>query len=206
MGPTRIKRLAKPVAFVAVIFLLLLLTRFTVAYDPLPKGAAPLPSDLRGEVVVTAIDGGVQTVTDPSTAGDSAPELVGVDTWQPSSNTIVVSPQVSSSGCESQYETTMGVTFSTANQLPYAVKGSVNVTVFDDRNGLKLATDILTLDFKPGQTASGVANFDIMGTDPNPIYLITVTFPTAADLSTGIPQQRVSLLEYILYRTGVLAP
>jgi hypothetical protein len=204
--PFQVKRLAKPMAFIAIVVLLLFLSKVTVAYTPMPKGAAPLSSDARDKIVVSSINGGVQSVFDEATGGDTAPDLVGVDTWTPSSNTIIVSPEMSASGCTTQYTTSMDIAFTTANQLSAEVKGAVNVTVFDDYSGQKLATDIVTLDFKPGQPASGVANFIITVDEASPLFLVQITFPTSADLAGGLAKQQMPLFEYLLYQAGILVP
>jgi len=82
----------------------------------------------------------------------------------------------------------------------------VNVTVFDDYSGQKLATDIVTLDFKPGQPASGVANFIITVDEASPLFLVQITFPTSADLAGGLAKQQMPLFEYLLYQAGILVP
>ncbi len=202
----RLGGMAKLVAFITVIGLLLVFSRFTVAYTPLPNGIVPLSDSARANVVVSSINGGVQSIDDPTADGDGTPQLVGVDTWSPSSDTVVVSPQVSSTGCTSQYQTSMSVSFTLSNRLSGDTKGAVNVSVFDYNNGLKLATDILSLSFKPGQDTSGTAAFNIISSTPDPVFLVTITFPTAAELSNGTPLQHVSLYQYFLYRAGVLDP
>jgi hypothetical protein len=201
----RLRKLAKPMAFLAIIALLLVLSKFTVSYSP-SKGAVALSPDARDRVVVTSMNGGTMLVPDSGADSDGTPQLVGVDTWSPSSNIIMVSPHVSATGCGSLYQTSMDITFSTANRLSVEQKGAVNVTVIDFNRNLTLATSIVTLDFKPGQETSGSANFNIQGTDPDPVYMVTVTFPTSADLSSGVPGERVSLIEYLLYQTGILSP
>ncbi len=196
----------KLMAFMVVLSLLLVFSKFTVAYMALPNGAVPLSDSARANVVVTSIDGGVQSITDPTAAGDGSPQLVGVDTWSPSSNTEVVSPQVSSTGCTSLYQASMSVSFTLANRLPTETKGAVNVSVFDYNSGMKLATDIITLTFKPGQDTSSTASFNLVSTFPDPVYLVTITFPTATDLASGTPILHVSLFQYFLYRAGLLDP
>jgi hypothetical protein len=200
--PFQVKKL---MSFVSILVLLLFLSKGTVAYTPLPKGAAPLSSDARSKIVITSINGALQSVSGEEAGGGEESELVGVDTWLSSNNSIVISPQPSSYGCETQFETAFFINFTTANQLSTEATGAVNVTVFDYANRLKLATDILTLNFKPSQPASGVANFNIIGADSNPTYLVTITFPTSTDLS-GLPQQKVPVIEYLLYRAGISVP
>jgi hypothetical protein len=202
----RLRKLAKPMAFLTIIALLLVLSKTTVSYSPTPKGAVALSSDARDRVVVTSMNGGTMLVPDPAADSDGTPQLVGVDTWSPSSNTIMVSPHVSATGCGSLYQTSMDIAFTTANRLSVEQKGAMNVTVIDFNRNLTLATSIVTLDFKPGQAASGSASFNIHGSDPDPIYMVTVTFPTSADLSSGAPSEKVSLIEYILYQVGALSP
>jgi hypothetical protein len=203
----RARNLLKPAAFVAVIFLLVFLSRVSVAYTPLPKGAVALPDDVKDQVVVSSINGGVQTVYDFSTGGDTDAQLVGVETWSPSSNTLIVSPQVSTSGCQTEFKTSVAVSFTTLNQLSAEAKGAVNVTVFNNRDGIKLGTYIVPMDFKPGVAASGSAHFDLTVTDDsNPMFLVKITFPSAADLANGITKEQVPLFEYLLYQAGVLVP
>ncbi|HVP23679.1 MAG TPA: hypothetical protein VMS77_07180 [Conexivisphaerales archaeon] len=206
-GSVQFRRLAKPVAFVAVILLLFSLSRVTVAYTPMPKGATALPADMVDKVLITSINGGAQSVYDESTGGDTDAQIVGVQTWAPSSNTLVVSPQVSTSGCQTEFKTSVVVTFMTANRLSVEEKGSVNVSVFNNKNGQKLDTYIVPMDFKPGAPASGSAHFDLtVNDDGNPAFLVKITFPTASDLANGLPLQQVSLFEFLLYKAGVLSP
>jgi len=197
----------KPSAFITVILLLVLLSRVTVAYTPLPRGVVALPEEVKDKVVITSIDGGVQTVYDESTGGDTDAQLVGVETWSPSSNTIVVSPQVSTSGCQTEFRTSVSVSFTTMNMLSVQEKGAVNVTIYNDKDGAKLATYIVPMDFKPGVPASAAAHFDVsVNDDSNPTFLVKITFPSSVDLSNGIAKEQVPLFEYLLYQAGILAP
>jgi hypothetical protein len=197
----------KPAAFIIVVFLLVFLSRVSVAYSPMPKGAVALPDDVRDKVVVSSINGGVQTVFDESTGGDTDAQIVGVQTWSPSSNTMVVSPQVSTSGCMTEFKTSVSVSFTTMNMLSVAEKGAVNVTIFNNKNGVKLATYIVPMDFRPGVPTSGSAHFDVsVNDDGNPAFLVKITFPSASELSNGISNQRVPLFEYLLYQAGFLSP
>jgi hypothetical protein len=200
----RVRRLLKPAAFVAVIVLLVFLSKFPVTFQSVAKGAQAIPDEDRDKVVVSAINGGVQTIWDESTGGDSEPLLVGVQTWSPGTNQLILSPDVSASGCDTAYTSVLDVSFTTSNRLSAVTQGAINVTVFNNKNDVKLETVIVPMTYQPNENTKGVAHFKlVVPNDLSPAFLVVISWPTAKDLNTAVTVKQVPLFQYLLYLVGV---
>jgi hypothetical protein len=200
-----LRRAVKPAAFLVVISLLLLFSRVMVPYSILPGGATGLPEELRSKVIVTSLNGATQMAPQDISTEDEAPPLT-FDTWNMSTNSIVVEPRMATSpGCSTIFTTVITTNIAVANALDHGVKGAMNVTVTDVSSGLLLASRLFAIDFKPGQPYSVETTFVIETDQVSPVMKITANFPTSAELqSAPATVIHVPLFEYLLMKAGIL--
>jgi|YelNatPaOPRAMG01_1025707.scaffolds.fasta_scaffold36112_3 hypothetical protein len=201
------KRLVKPFAFVALLVLAVVLSKYMVTFDLPAMGYVPLSDSAREKVSVDFVNGAVSTILSSDEHGDVEQFKTEYTQWKVT-NGVIVQPQTSNvQGCSTEYVNNLEVNFSISNQLTFPERGTVNVTVFDNRNGAKLATKLFIMDFKPGTMTSGVAKFTIFSNEFDPLFLVKVTFPTSDELSfTPATSRQVPLLEYVLMKLGIISP
>jgi hypothetical protein len=140
------------------------------------------------------------------TTENDAPPLT-FDTWNMSTNSIVVEPRMSESpGCATIFTTVITMDIGVANALDHEVKGAMNVTVTDNSNGMLLASRLFAIDFKPGQPYSVETTFVIVTDQVNPVLLLKAAFPTSSELqSAPATIIHVPLFEYLLMKAGILS-
>jgi hypothetical protein len=206
-GPRSSRSLAKVGVFIAVILMLCVITKVTIAYQAAPAGLVPLPDHSRDKVTVVSIAGMMQMINSLSSEEEDFPTSVTVRTWNLSNGETYMQPMTSKAiGCENSYSNQLNVKVETANQLAQGEKAAVNVTVFESADGRVLATQLLILDLKPGEHSYLNARFDIMTEESDPVFLVRVSFPTQAELNASpLPTRQVPLFEYILIKLGIVA-
>lgn len=209
-GRKLLQRWAKPVCFFLIVSLLLVFAKLTVSYREFPTGAVPLSDQARDKVTIDTIAGMLQLSYDQSMGEDAANVQTAqtVQTWNMSNGEVYMQPlQTYVLGCENNYLSSLSVSVSTSNQLAYEEKGAVNISVMDSDGKLLYADKLLLLDFQPGATTSGVANFSIVTPDSSPIFLVKVAFPTQGDLNAASTASvQMPLFQYLLTRLGVVVP
>jgi hypothetical protein len=200
------RRLVKPGVFLAVVFLLLFFSKITVAYQAVPTGLVPLPDNAKDKVTVVSIGGMLQMIRSYDPEEEDFPTAVTVKTWNLTNGQAFLQPLTSDSiGCENVYSNSLIVNVETANELTQTEKATVNVTVFESASGRWIATQLLVLQLEPGVHSYTAAKFTVMTDEPDPIFLVKVTFPTQAELNAPLPTTQLPLFEYVLVKLGIMA-
>jgi hypothetical protein len=202
-----LRRSVKPACFLVVVSLLFVFSRVVVPYAILPGGATGLPEDLRSKVIITSLNGATQMTPQDITTEDEAPPLT-FDTWNQSTDSIVVEPRMAEgSGCSTIFTTIIDVNIVVANALDHEVKGALNVTVTDVSSGMLLVSRLFAIDFKPGQPYAVETTFVIETDQVSPVFLVKATFPTSSELqSAPATIIHVPLFEYLLMKAGFMSP
>jgi hypothetical protein len=197
------RRFAKPAAFLALVILLLLLSKVRVPYVLTPANPPPLPDYARNDLMVTAINGASEMET-PVEGEEWEPYYPLVSSGNSTENEIIMTPQASAPGCATDFQSTIDINFTISNTLSQEEKGTVKVAVFDNGNGMLLASQLLVMDFQPYTPTSGAARFRIVTAQTNPVFLVKFTFPTADELG-WVPAEviYISLFEYLLAKVGI---
>jgi hypothetical protein len=200
------RRFAKPVAFFALVFLLVFISKFQVQYSP-PLTVSALPDEAREKVIVTSMNGAAQMVSDlVSQEAELPPTPVDFSTSSLSSNEIMMQPKTShAAGCTSDFYNTIEVNITTWNELMKDTKGALNLTVYDGNTGQLLESKLFVLDLKPRTAFSVNAIFHVTTLEADPVFDIKVTFPTAQELGQAKIVTRMTLLEYFLTLAGLHA-
>lgn len=205
-----LRRWAKPVCFFLIVSLLLMFSKLTVSCREFPTGAVPLSDQARDKVTIVSIAGMLQVSYDQAMGEDAANVQTAqtVQTWNMSNGEVYMQPlQTYVLGCENNYLSSLSVSVETSNQLAYEEKGAVNISVLDSDGKHLYASQLLVLDFTPGATTSGAANFSIVTPDSSPIFLVKVAFPTQGDLnSASTAAVQMPLFQYLLTKVGVVVP
>jgi hypothetical protein len=199
------RRFAKLEAFLAIVILLVLLSKITVSYELTPAHPPALPSYALGHVTVTSMNGESQMQT-PS-EGDPSPPSYPLASSQVNStaNEVLMTSMATQAGCDTDFESTVQISFTISNTLSNDEGGTVNITVFDNGNGELLASQLVVLDFRSWVPVSGNATFNIVVPESNPVFLVRLTFPTAEELSpVRATTVQVPLFEYLLTKAGLL--
>jgi hypothetical protein len=205
-GRQLLRRSAKPACFLLVVFLLLLFSRVMVPYAVVPAGASGLSESSRSKVIITSLNGDTQMTPQDISTEDEAPPVT-FDTWNQSTDSIVLQPQLSTSpGCSTIFSTMIDVDIALANALDHEQTGVMNVSVTDNSNGMLLASRLFVIDFKPGQPSTVETTFVLATDQPNPVLLLKVSFPTSSELqSAPATIIHVPLFEYLLMKAGILS-
>jgi len=198
------RRLAKPVAFFLIVFLLFFFAKFEVQFT-LTEGLTALPDAARNCVLVSSFNGATLVVDDPASDASEAPaQPVDLRTVNMSSNEILMEPWMTyQEGCTTDYISDISVNVTTSNDLSVATKGVINVTVYDSSTGDLLSSELLPLNLQPHTPFSVSAKFSIPTTEASPVFEIKATFPTAKELAVAEVSTHVTLLEYILMELGL---
>lgn len=206
-GRSPLRRVVKPASFLLVVALLLVFSRLMVPFVVEAGGASGLPDNLQNKVIITSFDGQSQTTPQDISTEDEAPP-VSFNTWNQTTNQVVVQPETSSSaGCSTAYDTVITVDIATANEFPQEMKAVMNVTVTERGTGAVLAAHLLTIDFKPNEPSTVETTFSLVTEEASPILVIQATFPSSADLrSAPATVLHVPLFEYLLMKIGMISP
>jgi len=200
-----LRRSAKPACFLLVISLLLVLSRVAVPYAVVQAGATALSESDRNKVIITSLNGNTLT-TGGDVEDEVLPSPVTFDTWNQTSNQILLQPQGTSSGCSTTYSIVITIDVATANEMNHAQEGAMNVTVTDNSTEMLLTSRLLAIDFKPGQPDTVETSFVLTSDQADPVYLVMVSFPTSGELqSAPATIIHVPLFEYILMKAGILS-
>lgn len=199
------KRAFKPAAFLTVVALLAVFSQVSVTYT-MTQVFFPLPDTARGRVMVTAINGASMTAPGNSLSEDGSTEAEPITflTSNLTNNEAFIqsnAPQVM--GCNTEFMYDVNISFTAANELIQETKGTANVTVYNSDNGGSLASQLITLDFKPGVPTTATVSFNLHTPEADPIFLVRVSFP-AGDQLTVNTTMHLRLFEYILLRGGLL--
>jgi hypothetical protein len=199
-------RFVKPLAFLLVVALLVFVCKYDVAYTPIPVGLAPLRDSARGEMSVDSVNSVAQAIYDDG-HGEVQQLKTEMELWNMSEGTALIQPRTFDvSGCSTMYSNSLEIKYSVSNKLVSAEHGTLAVSVTDNKNGQLLKTVLIPTDFRPWVIVSGSAKFEITSIDYEPIYLIKVFFPTAAQLNASLDVVHLPLFRYILSRVGVGTP
>jgi hypothetical protein len=193
---------AKLVAFVVIVALFATFALITVPYKAV-NGLAAIPDSERGDVVVSSINGNIQSLGDDFSS-EMAPAVVGVDTWSSTSNTVFIDPSIVAQGCTTQYSATFTISYTLSNRLPSATKGSVLITVTENKTGGIISQKIIPISLTPYARLTGSTTFTVTAVDdPSPTFTAGLMFPTEADINSISPVRSVPLFEYLLYSVGL---
>jgi hypothetical protein len=199
-------RSAKPACFILVVSLLLLFSRIMVPYAVIPAGATGLSESSRSKVIITSLNGATQMTPQDITTENEAPPLT-FDTWNQSTDSITLQPQMATSpGCSTIFDTMIDLNIVMANALQHEEKATMNVTVTDNSNGMLLVSRLFVVDFKPGQPSTVETTFVLQTDQPNPVLVVKASFPTSSELqSAPATIIHVPLFEYLLMKAGILS-
>jgi hypothetical protein len=199
-------RSAKPACFLLVVSLLLLFSRIMVPYAVIPAGATGLSESSRSKVIITSLNGATQMTPQDITTENEAPPLT-FDTWNQSTDSITLQPQMATSpGCSTIFDTMIDLNIVMANALQHEEKATMNVTVTDNSNGMLLVSRLFVVDFKPGQPSAVETTFVLQTDQPNPVLVVKASFPTSSELqSAPATIIHVPLFEYLLMKAGILS-
>ncbi len=205
--PIRLRTLAKPACFLVLLFLLIILSKVSVTYVVVPAGAPALPPSDREKVLIKSLNGNTMTIAQDTTTEDEA-QPVSYDTWNESSNQLLIQPEMSQAlGCATLFTTTIVLNITTDNILDAAVRGTINVSVIDDTSKALILSRLVIMDFKPYTPLSAATTLTVNTDANNPRFLITVDFPPEEDLAS-VPATvvHVPLYKYLLIEAGLVSP
>jgi hypothetical protein len=193
--------------FIVLIVVLIALTKIKIPYQTEAAGYVPLPDQDRDKVSVDFVGGAVQTIFAADDHGDTQEFKTQYKTWKVTEG-VAIQPETSNvQGCSSEYTNNLNVNFTISNSLIQSTRGTVEVAVYDYQTRNLLEKQLMTLDFKPNQDASGLARFNILSFTFDPTFLVKVSFPSPAELSYVHAQVKyLPLIQYVLVLLGLLAP
>lgn len=109
-------------------------------------------------------------------------------------------------GCTTDFWSNLDVYFTISNSLTQPTCGTVQVSIYGYYSGTLLSSRLMVLDFN-NETTSAVAKFSFQSGSYDPLYVVKVTFPTAAELAYVPAELKyLSPIEYALVLLGVLTP
>jgi hypothetical protein len=194
--------LLKASLFIALLLVLTVLSKCTVAYAPMPTGLAPLSDGNRDLMTVGMLNGRNEAISD-DTHGDNVQLQSEMNIFNLAEGTVLLQPQNSAvAGCSTVYTNKLEVNFTISNSLTGPAEGTVNVSVTDYKLNVLLETKLLDLSFEPRVDLSRLVTFQIASIDDSPSYLVTVSFPTAEQLRVPMGVRQVPLFEYLLSQLG----
>ena len=194
---------SKLVTFAGIVTLLAVFALVTVPYKP-TNGLVAIPDSERDNVVVTSINGNIQSLGDDF-GSEMAPAVVGVDTWSSTTNTVYIDPSIIATGCTTQYSATFSISYTLSNRLPSPTQGSMLITVTENKTGEIISQKIIPISLTPNARLTGTTTFTVTAVDdPNPTFIAGFMFPTEADISSTSPVRSVPLFEYLLYTVGLI--
>jgi hypothetical protein len=201
-----LRRSVKPASFLLVVSLLLLFSRVMVPFAVVPAGVTALSDSSRSKVIITSLNGATQMTPQDITTENEAPPLT-FDTWNQSTDSITLQPQMATSpGCSTIFDTMIDLNIVLANALQHEEKATMNVTVTDSSNGMLLTSRLFALDLKPGQSNAVATTFVLQTDQPNPVLVVKASFPSSAELkSAPATIVHVPLFEYLLMKAGILS-
>lgn len=207
MSRKRVERFAKPVIFVALVLLLIALTKIKIPYEAQATGLVPLPDQYRDNLSVDSVGGAVATILSYDEHGDTEQFKALYKSWKVSDGVAIQAQMVNIQACSTSYTNNLDVNFTISNNLVKPTRGTVEVAVYDYNSRTLLSSRFMVLNFEPGKAASGVAKFSILTVIFDAIFLVKVTFPTANQLSY-IPSEvkYLSPIQYVLVLLGLLTP
>jgi hypothetical protein len=194
--------LAKLAVLIGIVTALTVFSQYKVTTAEVPSGVAPLPADVRDKVSVTGFDGDAKTqVINIESYVMPTPDTIS--TWDPTTGITIAHTNVASSGCQSVFTDNLDVNFTITNELSAQVQGALNISVYDDKTGGLLDSRVLMLTYVPGKPTYAAAKFSLLTQEQQPVFLVKATFPTG-DEATSAVTKKVSLIEFILIRAGLL--
>ncbi|HVP23664.1 MAG TPA: hypothetical protein VMS77_07105 [Conexivisphaerales archaeon] len=202
----RVARYYKPAAFIAVVALLFVFSQVSIPLTVTQYFQA-LPETARSRVMVTSINGASMTAPGTSMSEDASPEPEPI-TFQTSNLTdneaLIQSDLTLLEGCNTEFRYDVNISFTTANELTAEAQATANVTVYEVSNGKLMGSQLVSVDLKPGVPQTTTLSFYLSTPEADPIFRVRVSFPTGADLGPVTTTYHMSLLEYVLVKTGLL--
>lgn len=205
MKEKRAKHFAKPVIFLALLVVLIALTKVKIPYEAQATGFVPLPDKYRDNVSVDFVGGAVQTIFSTDEHGDTENFKTQYTTWKVTDG-VAIQPQTSNvQACSTEYTNNLDVNFTISNNLIQPTRGTVRVAVYDYKTRQLLSSRLFLSNFEPTKATSGVAKFNILSVTYDPTFLVKVTLPTADEL-TYVPAEvkYLSPIQYVLVLLGLL--
>jgi hypothetical protein len=203
----RAKRASKLLVFLSVVALLVVFSQVSVPLT-VTQTFYPIPETARSRVMVTAINGASMTVPGNSMSedGSTEPEPITFQTSNLTDNEALIQSNAAQvAGCNSEFGYNVNITFTTANELAEEIRGTANVTVYNNDNGKLLGSQLVVLDLKPSMPASATVNFYLFTPESDPIFRVCVSFPTNQELGPISTTLHLKLFEYFLFKGGIIS-